>query len=120
MTRKDIINSSDSVVNKVVHIAGTNYDRRRKVTKSLRRRMIQMYNAGKSISYIADYFSVSWDTVKRACVESYNESEKLRKRDLYRRMRYTTEYNPTKKRELANYKRLLLKENKKFSPVVSS
>lgn len=114
MTKKEIINSADSTLNSMIKIAGTNYDRRRKVTNSMRRRMLQMYGAGKSISSIANHFSVSRDTVKRTVDESYNESEKIRKKELRNRMGYEPEYDPTRHKELANYKRKLLKENKKL------
>ena len=114
MTRKQIINSPDSVVDSAVKIAGTNYDRRRVVTKSMRRRMIQMYEAGKSISSIAKYFDVSFDSVKRAVNESYNESEKARKRLVNRTYKYITKHAPGEQRDRAKYKRELLMANKKL------
>ena len=114
MTKRELMKCSDSKFNSIVKIAGTNYDRRRKVTKSMRNRMNQMYDAGKSIYSIADHFNVSPDTVKRTVDEFFNESEKIRKRDLNRRMGYRTAYDPTKTKELADYKRNLIKENKKL------
>ena len=110
MTRTEIINSTDNVVDTMVKIAGTNWDRRRVVTKSMRRRMLQMYGAGKSLSKIADHFDVSYDTVKRTVFDSYNESEKERKRALSKK--YTVEYNPNRLVDRADYKRQLLKEHK--------
>ena len=88
MTKKEIINSADSTLNSMIKIAGTNYDRRRKVTTSMRRRMMQMYGSGRSISSIADHFSVSYDTVKRTVDEIYNKSEQIRKKELNKRMCY--------------------------------
>ena len=116
MTRKELIESPDSVVNSRVKIAGTNFDRRRVVTKSMQRRMIQMYEAGKSLQTIADHFGVSWDTAKRSVSPMYNETEKARKRAIADR--YTSEYDPTAKAERAAYKRMLLAQKKK-SLVVS-
>ena len=114
MTKRELMKCSDSKFNSMVKIAGTNYDRRRKVTKSMRNRMNQMYDAGKSIYSIADHFDVSPDTVKRTVDDFFNESEKIRKKALNKRMGYKSEYNPNKRKELANYKRNLLKENKKL------
>ena len=115
MTKKELINSSDYVIDKAVKIAGTNYDSRRKVTKSMKRRMIQMYEAGKSIYSISDHFNVSYDSVKRAVNSMYNESEKARKREVNRRHNYYVGYNPTRLSDRANYKRQLLMENKKIT-----
>lgn len=113
MTRKELIESSDYVVNSKVKIAGTNYDRRRVVTKSMQRRMIQMYNAGKSLSIIAAHFNVSTDAVKRAVSPMFNETEKARKRELARVQKYISEYDPEAFSERAQYKRRLLSEKKK-------
>ena len=55
MTRKELCNQSDSFINKNVLIEGTNYDRRRKVTKDLIYKMSRMRNNGKSYSYIANH-----------------------------------------------------------------
>ena len=115
MTKKDLINSPDYVVDNVVKIAGTNYDRRRKVTKSMKRRMIQMYDAGKSISSISVHFGVSYDSVKRAVIPEYNTREKERKRKLRLENGYVPEYDPNRQNERANYKRQLLMENKKIT-----
>lgn len=118
MTRKEIINSTDTVVDSKVRIAGTNWDRRRVVTKDMKRRMIQMYKSGKRISHIAEHFDVSFDSVKRAVDESYNESEKARKREVNKNNKYYR-YNPFSMKDRAEYKRKLLTENKK-NIVVSS
>jgi len=64
MTKRELTELSDAKFDRAVKIQGTNYDRKRKVTKSMQRRMIQMVNAGKSINAIAKHFSVSPFTVK--------------------------------------------------------
>lgn len=115
MTRKELINSSDRVVDKAVKIAGTNYDRRRVVTKSMKRRMIQMYEAGKSIYSISNHFGVSYDSVKRAVNPMFNESEKARKRAVNKKYGYKLEYDPTRLPNRANYKRALILENRKIA-----
>ena len=117
MIRKELINLSDSKINSIVKIAGTNYDRRRVVTKDMKRKMNQMYDAGKCISTIADHFSVSCDTVKRAVIPLYNETEKARKRAVRQKYGYTTPYRNWYKSSIANYKRSLLKNRK---PVIIS
>lgn len=114
MTKKELINSSDYTVDKAVKIAGTNYDRRRRVTKSMKRRMIQMYEAGKSINLISNYFDVSYDAVKRAVNSMYNETEKARKREVNKKHNYYEGYDPSRLSDRANYKRQLLIENKKL------
>lgn len=113
MTRKELIEAPDYVVNSKVKIAGTNFDRRRVVTKSMQRRMIQMYDAGKSLSTIAAHFDVSTDAVKRAVSPMFNETEKARKRELARVQKYISEYDPEAFSERAQYKRRLLSEKKK-------
>lgn len=117
MKKSELINSPDYVVNNSVKIAGTNFDRRRVVTKSMKRRMIQMYESGKNINNIADHFNVSYDSVKRAVNPMFNETEKARKRVVAKN--YTTVYDPERFAERAEYKRKLLSENKKLT-VVSS
>lgn len=114
MTRKELINLSDSKLNSRVKIAGTNYDRRRVVTKDMKRKMNQMYNAGKSIYTIAEHFGVSNDTVKRAVDPIFNEEEKARKRSVYEKYKYTNSYDPNYASEIAEYKRNLIKNNKKL------
>ena len=76
MNIKNVINNSDSKLDSMVKIQGTNYDRRRKVTKSMKHRMEQMYNSGKSYYTIGDYFNVSPKTVR------YNLDENFRQNDI--------------------------------------
>lgn len=64
MTKRDLMKLSDTELDKVVKIQGTNYDRKRKVTKQMQYRMMQMLDAGKSVSYIAEHFDVTPHTVK--------------------------------------------------------
>lgn len=112
MTRRELINLSDSKLNSTVKVAGTNYDRRRVVTGDMKRKMIQMYDAGKSIHTIAEHFGVVPDTVKRAVNSSYNESEKARKREVAREHGYRSNYSSAYYSKLAEYKRSLLERRR--------
>ena len=96
MNIKSIINSSDSKVNSMVKIQGTNYDRRRKVTKRMKHSMEQMYNAGKSYSKIGDYFGVSPKTVR------YNLDEMFRQSDIDSRVKRAKNNIKTKSKKKAS------------------
>lgn len=111
--RKDFM-ESDYKVDQVVKIQGTNYDRKRKVTNSMRYRMKQMYDSGKSYSYIANYFGVSYSTVR------YNLDEEFKKASNKARNNYVRNWKPDSSTltERADYKRELLK-NKNFRRAVS-
>lgn len=111
MTRRELITSTNSTVDSMVKIAGTNYDRRRKVTNDMKRKMTQMVNAGKAYSTIAEHFNVSADAVRRNTDAEFNASEQQRKRELAKRAGYRSESNAA---ERAEYKRGLLKAGKKL------
>ena len=60
MTRKEILQLEDMVeVDRAVGIAGTNYDRRRKLDKLMVHNIRQAYNAGRSIAELADKYGVT-------------------------------------------------------------
>ena len=98
------LKKTDREIDMAVKIQGTNYDRKRKVTKSMKRRMEQMYASGKSYSYIADYFGVTPPTVK------YNLDEEFKTRTNSERNNYARNWKPdaTTLPERADYKRGLL------------
>lgn len=100
---------SDFELDRAVRIQGTNYDRRRKVTKSMKRRMTQMHDAGKSYSVIAEYFGVT------PCAVRYNLDEDYKKEINAKRKFYAHNTVPdgTELAERAAYKRGLLK-NRNF------
>lgn len=106
MTKKEILKLSDSAIDKAVRIQGTNYDRRRKVTKQMQFRMMQMLNAGKSVNTIAEHFSVTPHTVKYNTDESYNSWYKKNRTN----NRYYTVHSSGAER--GAYKRNLLKSRK--------
>lgn len=72
MTKREIMKLSDTALDKAVRIQGTNYDRKRKVTKQIQYRMNQMLNAGKSVNEVAEHFSVTPHTVRYNTDEAYN------------------------------------------------
>lgn len=109
MTRKEILNLSDSAVNESVKIAGTDYDRRRKVTKEIAYRMKRMVESGnKTFAEIGEHYGVSPNTVR------YNTDPEFRKSEIERRYNYA--FTPSTKdlHEVANYKRSLIKQGKKL------
>lgn len=61
-------------------VAGTNKDKRRKVTNNTIYRMNQMVAAGKSLSTVAEKYGVSTYTVKYHTDPNFNKSEKARKK----------------------------------------
>ena len=73
MTKREIMKLSDAKLDKVVKIQGTNWDRKRKVTKQMQYRMMQMLNAGKSVNSIAEHFDVTPNTVRYNTDPEYKE-----------------------------------------------
>lgn len=61
-------------------VAGTNNDKRRKVTNSTIYRMNQMVAAGKSLSTVAEKYGVSTYTVKYHTDPKFKASEAARKK----------------------------------------
>ena len=105
--------TSATAIDNSVKIQGTNYDRKRKVTKSMKRRMEQMYNSGKSYNYIAEYFDVAPTTVK------YNLDEKFKAAHNKKRNEYARNWVADKNTlyERVEYKKELMK-NKNFRRAV--
>lgn len=103
---KRIVDRTNSEIDNAVKIQGTNYDRKRKVTKDMKRRMQQMYDSGKTYGYIADYYGVSWPTVK------YNLDEEFKKEINEKRNDYARNWKPTNETylERVDYKRKLLRD----------
>lgn len=106
--------TSATAIDNAVKIQGTNYDRKRKVTKSMKHRMEQMHNSGKSYNYIAEYFNVSPFTVK------YNLDEEFKKAHNKKRNEYARNWVADENTlyERAEYKRELMK-NRNFRRAVS-
>lgn len=64
MTKKEVMNMSDSMLDKTVKIQGTKFDRKVKVSNSTIEKMNWMRSCGKSYSSIANALGVSYTTVK--------------------------------------------------------
>ena len=110
---KKLSDRSKAEVDASVKIQGTNYDRKRKVTKDMKRRMEQMHESGKSYCYIADYYGVSYTTVR------YNLDENYKKRMNKKRNDYARNWKPTTAtfNDRVEYKRELL-NNRNFRRAV--
>ena len=114
MNKKELLNESAAVIDATVKIQGTNYDRKRKVTKSMKYRMEQMFKSGKTYTQIAEHFGVNPQTVR------YNIDEEYRAWKLEDRKNYARNWQPdsTTKAERVEYKKeLLSKKNFKLAAI---
>ena len=111
---KRIVDRTNSEIDNAVKIQGTNYDRKRKVTKQMKYRMRQMYESGKTYGYIADYYGVSYNTVR------YNLDDKFKYESNKKRNTYARNWKPTSKTftDRVEYKRELL-NNRNFRRAVA-
>jgi len=111
MTKNELLSLSDNQLNKAVRIQGTDYDRRRKVTKEIKYRMQRMYDSGKDYKYIANHYGVAPNTVRRNLDESFRRNEDLARK-------YRARSSSIKDwRGLSLYKRALIERNKKLPAV---
>lgn len=76
MNTATILMMPDDVLDDVVKIQGTRYDRKRKVTPEMALEMMEMRNAGYGVEVIAYEFGVSTTAVK------YNTDQEFRKKHL--------------------------------------
>ena len=106
MTRREILKLTDNKLDAAVKIQGTNYDRKRKVTKDIQHRMRQMLSAGKSVDTIAEHFDVTIHTVRYNTDPAYNT--------WYKKNRSSRKHygEASSQKERAAYKRSLLKARK--------
>lgn len=112
----DLLSKSYPEIDRKVKIAKTNYDRRRKVTKSMHTKMTKLVGKGKKVSNIADKFGVSSYTV------NYNTDKAFRAAEKARKAQYTAKKAPTatsenyfKIVERGIYKESLILQNKKLT-----
>lgn len=111
MKKSELLKLNDSEFNKKVKVAGTNWDRRRKLTNKDIYEMKRMYSRNKSVSDIAEKFNVCNSTVKYHLFEHY-KYEKNSNRWKYANNSISTY---SKRKELINYKKQLLNSNKKLN-----
>lgn len=108
--RKNLLNMSDSALDKAVKIEGTNKDRRRKITKwDFKRVILPKVAKGVSYSTIAKELNVTSDTIK------YNvDKEYKQKKNAERKLYKASSKKPNALAERAAYKRELVKKKTKF------
>lgn len=73
MNKIDILKLNDNELDKVVKIQGTDFDRKRKVTAQLLKKMIKLENRGKSYKDIAKKFGFTTKTVRYNLDPEYRE-----------------------------------------------
>ena len=76
------MNITDFQVDKIVRIAGTNYDRRRKLTTSDVRSICKEYNSGSSVRDLANKYGVTYFTIMYH-VDPYYKRRQNAKRNEY-------------------------------------
>lgn len=64
MTRKEIMRLSDATIDARAKIQGTDYDRKRVVTKKLLKKIEKLQGNGKSVSFIANKLGIDSKTVR--------------------------------------------------------
>lgn len=107
MKKRELMKLSDNQLDTKVKIQGTNFDRKRKVTRQMQYRMLQMLKAGKDMKTIAEHFNVTPHTVK------YNTDPEFKKQ--WNKNRNGKHYGTTSNYSSADrgaYKRELLKLRK--------
>ena len=108
MKKSELLKLSNSELNKKVHVAGTNYDRRRKLTNKDIYEIKRMYKRNNSVSKIANKYGIAYSTVMYHLSEDYKA---YKNKD---RLNYVNNSNSGSYKELASYKRKLLNENKRL------
>ena len=109
MTKSELKKLSNTKLDEVVKIQGTNFDRKRKVTKQIRYRMLQMLNAGKSVNTVAEHFGVTPHTVRYNTDEDYNAYIKAYRKRIKNDRHYGTFQSVSDRSE---YKRDLVEARK--------
>ena len=110
MTRTEKINLSNTALNKEVIIAGTDYDRRRKLTNKEIYNLRRSYQNDTDINVIASRYNVSPMTIKYH-VDPIYRAESNKRRASYA---HNTSQDSSYRKELADYKRQLLGEGKRL------
>jgi len=107
MKKFELLNLANTTLDKKVKIAGTNWDRRRKLTNKEIYEIKRMYKRGKPISDIASRFGVAVSTIKYHLFEDYKKEHNQRRKD------YVNNSSSNNRAERINYKRYLINNNKK-------
>ena len=77
MNRIDVLKMTDGDLDKAVKIQGTDYDRKRKVTSRILRKMRKLKSRGKEYADIARELGLSTKTVRYNLDENYRNNYKL-------------------------------------------
>ena len=102
MKRNILLTLEDKELDKEVKIAGTSFDRRKKLNKEQIKKMKKLYNNGSTLSELAVLFNIALTTVKYHCVDGYKEYI-----NAYRL--FYPSYSSSDSQERSKYKRLLVK-----------
>lgn len=114
MTRKEVMKLEDMVVvDQVVRIQGTNWDRRRKLTNKMISNIQKSYNSGRTIPELADKYGVSTTTI-RYWVDPEYRSWKNAERNKYA---HNTKQDMIDRVERGSYKMLLVMTKKRVGYV---
>lgn len=111
MNKEKLFNLADTTLDNKVHIAGTNWDRRRKLTNKDIYEIKRMYKRGKAISVIASKYNVTSGTIKYHLFEDYKREVNQKRKE------YIVNNNatPESRSERARYKRYLIDNNKRIA-----
>ena len=104
MKKDKLLKLNDYVLDKKIRIEGTQFDRRRKLSRDQVKTMQKLYRQGKALSELAVIFHVSVSTVRYHCDEQF--------KDYTNGMRAFYAFNTrTDNKERIAYKKLLIKNN---------
>ena len=107
MKKSELLKLTDSELNRLVKIAGTNYDRRRKLTINQVNKIQNSFLKGDDMDDLAFKYDVTTATIKYHVDEDY-KNRKNADRILYK----MTPAKPGYVEELINYKRSLVSAGK--------
>ena len=111
MTLKEKLNLSDKRLNETVKVAGTDYDRRRRLTNKEIYSLKRSYQSPNiDVNYLAEKFGVSPSTIRYHVDPEFKRSTNQKRKEYA----FNTTNEPGYSADLANYKRYLLSSGKKL------
>ena len=110
MTKKEKLALSNAKINSMFKVAGTDYDRRRKLTNKEIYNIRKSYASGKDENYLADKYGVTASTIKYHVVPGYKEQANKKRVE----RGFNTSVSPNYRSFLAEYKRYLIEGNRKL------
>ena len=109
---KKLFNLKLNMFDKKVILAGTDYDRRRKLTNKDIDNIKKEHDEGKSVSYLVSKYGVSYNTIKYHLTDTLGKKEFNKKRSQYPNNSYISSIEH--RNERVEYKKNLLKEGKEL------